>query len=90
MSHDVHPHLKRFNIMDVLQDPLEKNHVNHSACISNACQDEHPLVSVVIPTFNRSAALSLAIASVQNQTFGNLEIQIVDDGSTQDTASRIR
>ena len=42
-------------------------------------------VSVVIPTFNRTALLGRALASVQRQTFEPLEIIVVDDGSTDDT-----
>lgn len=44
-------------------------------------QDE-PLVSVIIPVYNGADYLSEAIESVRNQTYGNLEIIIVNDGST--------
>jgi len=44
-----------------------------------------PKVSVIIPTYNRSGLLREAIASVLKQSFEDLEVIIVDDGSTDDT-----
>jgi hypothetical protein len=41
-----------------------------------------PLVSVVIPTFNRWGMVSAAIESARAQSYANLEIIVVDDGST--------
>jgi glycosyltransferase involved in cell wall biosynthesis len=48
-----------------------------------------PAVTVVIPTWNRAAALCDAIASVQAQRFSDWELIIVDDGSTDDTAKTV-
>jgi GT2 family glycosyltransferase len=45
-----------------------------------------PIVSVVLPTLNRARTLERAIQSVLDQTFGDLELIIVDDRSTDDTA----
>ena len=44
-----------------------------------------PLVSIVIPTYNRSACVVKAVDSVLNQTFTDYELIVVDDGSTDDT-----
>lgn len=43
------------------------------------------LVSVVLPTFNRAVTLARAIDSVLQQTYIDLELIIIDDGSTDET-----
>lgn len=46
-----------------------------------------PKVSVIIPTYNRSNVAKEAISSVLAQTESDLEVIVVDDGSTDDTCS---
>lgn len=50
----------------------------------------HPLVSVVIPTYNRPEMLVEATRSILVQTYSNIEILIVDDGSPIDPANVLR
>jgi len=44
-----------------------------------------PKVSVVVPTYNRAGKVGATIASVLAQTFTDLEVIVVDDGSTDET-----
>lgn len=44
-----------------------------------------PLVSVIIPTYNSEKTIRQCIESVKNQTYPNIEIIVVDGGSTDRT-----
>jgi glycosyltransferase involved in cell wall biosynthesis len=48
-----------------------------------------PLVSICIPTFNRSRSLQVAIDSALAQTYEPIEIVVVDDASEDDTVARL-
>jgi glycosyltransferase involved in cell wall biosynthesis len=48
-----------------------------------------PVVSVVIPTYNRADLVLRAVASVQRQSLDDWELVVVDDASTDDTRARI-
>jgi len=51
--------------------------------------DENPLVTVVIPTWNRERLVQQAVASLVAQTYGNWEVFVVDDGSMDSTVDRL-
>ena len=48
----------------------------------NMIVDNQPLISVVVPVYNTEKYLVKCIESLINQTLGNIEIILVDDGST--------
>ena len=45
-----------------------------------------PLVSVIVPTFQRPEFLQAALGSVLRQTVKDFEVLVVDDGSAMDLA----
>lgn len=49
-----------------------------------------PTVSIIIPTYNYGAFVGKAIESALNQSYEDLEVIVVDDGSKDDTAERVR
>ena len=49
-----------------------------------------PLASVIIPTYNRAELICKTINNIFQQTYSNLELIIVDDGSTDDTRSKLQ
>lgn len=46
---------------------------------------KEPLISIVLPVYNGSRYLKQAIESCINQTYKNIELLIIDDGSTDDS-----
>lgn len=48
-------------------------------------RDKEPLISVVVPVYNGQDCLTGCIESIEKQTYENLEIIIVNDGSTDQT-----
>jgi GT2 family glycosyltransferase len=48
------------------------------------------LVSVVVPSYNMARFLPQSVQSALDQTYPNVEVQIIDDGSTDDTPEVVR
>jgi len=62
-----------------------RDHTRHGTADVN----RRPLVTIVLPTFNRSSFLPDALASIEKQTFSDWELVVVDDGSTDSTRDAV-
>ncbi|WP_407681296.1 glycosyltransferase family 2 protein [Pseudogulbenkiania subflava] len=51
-----------------------------------------PVISIILPTYNDKAYLPAALESITSQSYGNFELIIIDDGSSDGgcNLSRIR
>ena len=51
---------------------------------------KNPLVSVIVPVYNVSRYLDKCVSSITQQTYGNLEIFLINDGSTDESPALCR
>ena len=77
----------------ILQGHRERRKYNFFHDLFRCCQystlvklsGSEPKLTVIIPTFNRESMIGTCIKSILNQTYKNLEVIVVNDGSTDKT-----
>lgn len=92
MSWDKTP--AELNLLSVLQESLRRRRNGKTAQTLPQLNDfrrfQQPLVSIVIPLFNGKDFIVRALDSIKAQTYSNWEVFVVDDGSTDDGADRVK
>src|SRR5262245_37886049 len=53
-------------------------------------RETYPMVSIILPTYNRAGYILEAIESIRRQTLKDWELLIMDDGSDDDTEERLK
>ena len=51
---------------------------------------KNPLISALMPAYNNEKYIGEAIESILNQTFGDFELIVVNDGSTDNTENIVK
>ncbi|NLL62102.1 MAG: glycosyltransferase [Candidatus Atribacteria bacterium] len=64
---------------------MEKLEINITMNQDEPVSEKQPLISVIVPIYNAEKYLPKCIESIQNQTYRNLEIILINDGSTDNS-----
>jgi len=78
--------------LDIVYDSRKTKNLLPKTCHSRWMSEEYEpgLVSVIMPTYNRSSMITDAMSSVFTQTYRPIELIVIDDGSTDNTSAVIK
>jgi biofilm PGA synthesis N-glycosyltransferase PgaC len=74
------------NVYDIRT--LKRKHMRHTT--KRKTRAYNPLVSVIVPAHNEENGILRTLDSLRESTYTNMEIIVVDDGSTDKTYQRVR
>ncbi|WP_217511534.1 glycosyltransferase [Vibrio metschnikovii] len=64
---------------------LQKNELKIRGLLNSTSMQWNPLISIIMPSFNRAEIIELSIRSVLEQSYTRFELIVCDDGSSDDT-----
>ena len=76
------PSKNKFNYTQFAKLCLEKKLIDN---FNSSQYNNSPIISVILPSYNKGEFIIKSIRSIQNQSFKNIEIIIVDDCSTDNS-----
>lgn len=74
----------------LVKQGCDRRMTEQSAQHSSVCEGSLPLVSVVLPAYNAAPLIARTLKSILSQTYCHLEVLVVDDGSTDETAAIVQ
>ena len=64
---------------------MKKKINNDNMSRTHSCKSEQKLISIIIPIYNQEKYLNKCLTSIQNQSYSNFEVLLIDDGSTDNS-----
>jgi glycosyltransferase involved in cell wall biosynthesis len=87
----INKYFSRFIISKILIKNKNKNlFINNLICAKSKFFSLKPLVSIIVTTFNSKRFIETCLLSLINQTYFNIEIIVIDDGSYDSTEGIVR
>lgn len=87
---NINNYLSHFNITPIFLEQGTGSVFSRLACNPERYINDGPMISVLMPAFNAGKSIRMAVNSILNQTWRNLELLIVDDCSEDDTWQQLQ